>query len=160
MTESRPTLYDTMHCSLPGSSDRGVLQVNVNGVDSHPFSRASVFRARDQTWVSHIAGRFFAVRAASEVFEKPLSNSVSRLLGPPTAHHCQATGSQTSEHDTEIHHGCLHSSLHSASANQIFATSHTRTTNSHFFLCTVSRKALSLHLQLSMPGPLFLVWLE
>ena len=143
-----------MNCSPPGSSDHGVLQASVNGVDSHPFSRAS-----SEPGIKPGSPTLQADSLPSEPLVKSLRSLFLTLsllsLEPPMAHHCQATRSQTSEHNTEIHHGCLN-----ASANQIFATSHTYTTNSHFFLCTVSRKALSLHLQLSTPGPFFLVWLE
>ena len=46
---------DSRDCSLPGFSVHGILQARIIS-----FSRGSS-QARDQTWVSRIAGRFFAV---------------------------------------------------------------------------------------------------
>ena len=52
-----PTLCDTMDCSLPGSSVHGILQARKLECVTFPFSRRSS-QLRDQTQVSHIAGRF------------------------------------------------------------------------------------------------------
>ena len=49
-------LYLTlMNCSLPGSSDHGILQARILGRVAIPFSRGSSW-PRDWTWVSCIAG--------------------------------------------------------------------------------------------------------
>ena len=63
VTQSCPTLCNPMACSLPGSFVHGILQARIlewsslqnTGV---PSSRRSS-QPRDQTQVSHIAGRFF-----------------------------------------------------------------------------------------------------
>ena len=56
--QSCPTLCDTMKYSLPGSSVHGILQATILEWVAIPFFRGS-FQPRDQTWVSHIAGRVF-----------------------------------------------------------------------------------------------------
>ena len=53
-----PTLWDPMDCSLPGSSIHGIFYARVLEWVSISFSRGSS-QAKDQTWVSHIAGRRF-----------------------------------------------------------------------------------------------------
>ena len=53
-----PTLWDPMDCSPPGSSVHGLLQARTLEWFAMPSSRGSS-RPRDQTQVSHIAGRFF-----------------------------------------------------------------------------------------------------
>ena len=54
-----------MGCSPPGSSVRGILQARILEWVAIPFSRGSS-RPRDQTQVSHIAGRCFTVWATRE----------------------------------------------------------------------------------------------
>ena len=54
------TLDDLMDCSLPGSSVHGISQARILEKVAIPFSRGSS-QPRDQTWVSHTAGRFFTV---------------------------------------------------------------------------------------------------
>ena len=54
--QSCPTLCDPMDCSLPGSSVHGIFQARILECVAISFSRGSS-RPRDQTWVSHIAGR-------------------------------------------------------------------------------------------------------
>ena len=51
--------FGPMDCSPPGSSLHGVLQARILERVATPFTRSS--RPRDQTQVSHIAGRFFTV---------------------------------------------------------------------------------------------------
>ena len=51
-------LCDPMDCSLPGSSVHGIPQARTLEWVAIPFSKASS-QPRDQTQVSHIAGRFF-----------------------------------------------------------------------------------------------------
>ena len=51
-------LWDPMDCSLPDSSTHGIFQARILGLVAISFSRGSS-RSRDQTWVSHTAGRLF-----------------------------------------------------------------------------------------------------
>ena len=60
VTQSCPILCDPMHCSPPGSSVHGILQVRILEWVTIPFSMRSS-RPRDGTQVSRIAGRFFTV---------------------------------------------------------------------------------------------------
>ena len=60
VTHSCPILCDPMHCSPPGSSVHGILQVRILEWVTIPFSMRP-FRPRDGTQVSRIAGRFFTV---------------------------------------------------------------------------------------------------
>ena len=52
------TLWDTMDCSLPGSSVHGIFQVRILECVATSFSRGSS-PPRDWGWVSRIAGKFF-----------------------------------------------------------------------------------------------------
>ena len=65
VAESSPTLFDPMDCSLPGSSVHGILQARILQWVAIPSSRGSS-QPRDQTQVSCIAGRFFAIWATSQ----------------------------------------------------------------------------------------------
>ena len=65
VTQSCPTLCNPMDCSLPGSSIHGVFQARVLEWVAISFSRASS-QLRDQTRVSHIAGRRFTIWATRE----------------------------------------------------------------------------------------------
>ena len=58
--QSCPTLCDPMDGSLPGSFVLGILRDRILELVAIPFSRGSSQR-RDQTLVSHFAGRFFTV---------------------------------------------------------------------------------------------------
>ena len=58
VAQSCPTLRNHMDCSLPDSSIHGILQARVLEWGAMSFSRGSS-QPRDQTQVSHIAGRFF-----------------------------------------------------------------------------------------------------
>ena len=60
-----PTLCDPKDCSFPGSSVHGILQARILEWGAIPFSRGPS-QPRDQTQVSHIAGRFFTVWAMRE----------------------------------------------------------------------------------------------
>ena len=64
VTQSCPTLCNTMDCSPPGSSVHGTSPGKNTGV-AHPFSRGSSW-SWDWTWVSCIAGRFFPICAIKE----------------------------------------------------------------------------------------------
>ena len=63
-----PTLCDPMDCSLPDCFVHGILQARVLEWIAIPFSGGS-FQPRDQTWVSHIVGRFFTVWATREALK-------------------------------------------------------------------------------------------
>ena len=63
--QSCPALSNPMDCSLPGSSAHGILWARILEWITIPFSRGSS-RPRNQTWVSHIAGRFFTIWAPRE----------------------------------------------------------------------------------------------
>ena len=60
VAQSFPTLCNPMDCSPPGSSVHGILQARILEWVAILFSRGSS-RRRDRTWVSCIAGGFFAV---------------------------------------------------------------------------------------------------
>ena len=66
VAQSCLTLCNPMDCSPPGSSVHGLLQARIlEWVDIH-FSRRSS-QPRDQTWVSHIAGKFYTIWATTPV---------------------------------------------------------------------------------------------
>ena len=60
-----PTLRDPMDCSPPGFPVHSILQTRILEWVPIPFSRGSS-QPRDQTRVSHIAGRFFTIWATRE----------------------------------------------------------------------------------------------
>ena len=60
VTQSCPTVCDFMDCSPLGFSVHGILKARTVEWVAIPFSRGSS-RPRDQTQVSHTAGRFFTV---------------------------------------------------------------------------------------------------
>ena len=62
VAQSCPTLCDPRDCSLPGS----FVQARILEWVAISFSRGPS-QPRDQTWVSHIAGRLFTVWATREV---------------------------------------------------------------------------------------------
>ena len=64
-TQSCPTLWDPTHSNLPGSSVYEILQARILECFAIPFSRGSSW-PRDQTQVSHIAGRLFTIWATRE----------------------------------------------------------------------------------------------
>ena len=53
-----PTLCNPMDCSMPGSFVHGILQAGILECVVYPFSRG-YSQPRNQTLVSHIAGRYF-----------------------------------------------------------------------------------------------------
>ena len=65
VAQACPTLCDTMDCSLQGSSAHGIFQARVLEWVAISFARGSS-QPRDQTHVSHIAGRHFTVWATRE----------------------------------------------------------------------------------------------
>ena len=62
VTQSCPTLWDPMDCSLPGSSVYGILQVRILEWVTMSFSRGSS-QPRGQIQVFHIASGLFTVWA-------------------------------------------------------------------------------------------------
>ena len=60
-----PTLCNPMACSSPGSSVYGILPDKSTGVDCLSLLQGP-YKSRGQTWVSHIAGRFFTIWATRE----------------------------------------------------------------------------------------------
>ena len=65
VTQSCLTLCDPMDCSLPGSSVLGIFQARILEWVAIPFSRGSS-QPRNQTQVSHTAGRLFTVWATRD----------------------------------------------------------------------------------------------
>ena len=60
VTQSCPTLWDSMDSSPPGSSVHGILQARILEWTSMPSSKGSS-QLRDQNQVSHIAGGFLTI---------------------------------------------------------------------------------------------------
>ena len=60
VTQSCPTLCNSMDCSLPGFSVHGILQARILEWVTISFFRGSS-RPRDRNQVSHIAGRHFSL---------------------------------------------------------------------------------------------------
>ena len=77
VTQSCPTLWDPIDCSLPGSSVHGILQARILEWVAMPFSRESSL-ARDWTQVFCTAGRFFTVWATREACE--LLHELNRIM--------------------------------------------------------------------------------
>ena len=63
--QSCHTLWDPMDYSLPDCSVHGILQARILVWVAIPLSKGSS-QPRDQTWVSHITGRFFNIWATRE----------------------------------------------------------------------------------------------
>ena len=86
-SRSLVSLCNSMGCSLPGSSVHGIFQARILEWVTVPFSRGSS-QPRDQTQVSHIAGRFFTMWATREAHKhltkekKPLCNT--KMVGKKT----------------------------------------------------------------------------
>ena len=62
-----PTLCNPMDCSPPGFSVCGILRASILEWVVIPFSGGSS-GASDQTWVSHLAGRFFTIWATRSIW--------------------------------------------------------------------------------------------
>ena len=71
VTQSYPTLCDSMDCSLPGFSVHGILQARILEWVVMPSFRVSS-RPSDQTWVSCITGTFFTIWATREAQKERL----------------------------------------------------------------------------------------
>ena len=73
VTQSCPTLCDPVDCSPPGSSIHGILQARILEWVAISFFRRSSW-PKDQTQISHIAGRHFNLWATREAcVQIPLS---------------------------------------------------------------------------------------
>jgi len=68
VAQSCPTLCNFMDCSLPDSSVHGIFQARILEWVAISFSRGSSW-SRDQTQVSHTAGRLFTIWATREARE-------------------------------------------------------------------------------------------
>ena len=99
VAQSCPTLYDPMDCSLPGSSVHGIFQARVLEWGAIDFSRGSS-QPRDQTQVSHTAGRRFTVWASREayidVYKFTLVFSTRGAVSQPVMHPNQGAMLQVS----------------------------------------------------------------
>ena len=69
VSQSCQTLCDSMDCDPPGSSVHGILWARILELVAVPFSWGSSW-PRDQTHVSHIAGRWFTLWATREALAK------------------------------------------------------------------------------------------
>ena len=67
VTQSCPTLCDPIDCSPPDFSVQGILQARILEWVAILLSRGS-FPPRDRTHTSHIAHRFFTIRATKEAY--------------------------------------------------------------------------------------------
>ena len=79
VTQSCPTLRDSMDYSLPGLSVHGIFQAIVLERVAISFSRGYSL-PRDRTWISRIVGRHFTVWATREVL---FSSTVYCILSLP-----------------------------------------------------------------------------
>ena len=68
-----------MDCQLPESSVREILQARILEWIALPFSRGSS-QSRDQSQVSHTAGKFFTVWATKEAHRTTISSSNSTYV--------------------------------------------------------------------------------
>ena len=78
VAQSCPTLCNLTDCSPPGSSVNGILQARILEWVPIPFSRGSS-QLRCQTWISHIAGRFFTIWTTREAPFKVMAVFKSQL---------------------------------------------------------------------------------
>ena len=83
----------TLSCSLQGSSVHGIPQARILEWVAMPSSRGLSW-PRDQTWVSHTAGRFFTVSATWEALSWPRGKS----LHPPVLEHSLSMPNNVSVH--------------------------------------------------------------
>ena len=93
VAQLRPTLgppgssvHQDMEHSPPGSSVQGLLQARIPEWVARPCSRASSW-PRDQTWVSHLAGRFFTVWATRGA-------PTAIIFSTGESHGCQSPGTR------------------------------------------------------------------
>ena len=79
VSQSCPTHWNPMNCSLSGSSVHGILQAGILEWVAIPFSMGSS-RPRDWTWVFCIAGRFFTIWATREAQHNDKHDCISFLF--------------------------------------------------------------------------------
>ena len=99
--QSRPTLCDLMDCSPPGSSVHWDSPGKNTGVGCCALLQGSS-QPRDQTQVSHIAGRFFTIWATRKWVAYPFSRVSSQSRIEPGSL-CIAGGFFTSWATREAH---------------------------------------------------------
>ena len=90
VTQPRPTLWDPMDCSPPGSSVHETLQARILEWVAISLSRGSS-RPRDWTWVSHVTDRLYRLShqggtrilciTCNEWWEKKIQKSYWKALG-------------------------------------------------------------------------------
>ena len=82
VAQSCPTLCDPMDCSPPGSFVHEIFQARILEWVATFFSRRSS-QPRDRTWVSHVAGRLFTIRANDESVESlsHMMPAVTKIYG-------------------------------------------------------------------------------
>ena len=80
VAQSCLTVCNPVDCRSPGSSVHGILQARILEWVAMLFSRGSS-RPRDQTWVSHMAGRFFTIWATGDQFSS-VTQSCPTLCSP------------------------------------------------------------------------------
>ena len=88
VTQSSPTLCNSLDYIPPGSFVCGILQARILEWIPIPFSRGS-FPSRDQTWVSCIVGGLFTIRATREgptLFINPLNPLNNSIRGRSVNH--------------------------------------------------------------------------
>ena len=79
-----PSLWDTMDCSLQGSSVHEILQARILEWATIPFSRGSS-RLRDWTRVSCIASGFFTIWATREATREPRLKGLQDQIQKPSS---------------------------------------------------------------------------
>ena len=82
---SCPTLCDPVEYSPPGSSVPGISQTRILKWVVITFPRGSS-QPRDQTWVSHVAGRVFTIWASEQTLPVGKKRSKLKCLSHTTAH--------------------------------------------------------------------------
>ena len=79
VTQSYPTLCDTVDCSLPGFSVQGILQARILKWIAIAFCRGSSWPG-NQARVSCIAGRFFTIWGTREALSDLYSHGIKYHL--------------------------------------------------------------------------------
>ena len=85
VVRSCPTLCDPVECSPPGSSVPGISQTRILKWVAITFPRGSS-RPRDQTRVSHVAGRVFTIWASEQTLPVGKKRSKLKCLSHTTSH--------------------------------------------------------------------------
>ena len=113
VAQSCPTFCDSMDCSLPGSSLHRILQARILEWVAISFSRGSSW-PRNQTWVSHVAGRCFNIWATREAPAICISTFIRHLKcniagielisSPPCSFEKEVAWSLASPQEVPLHH--------------------------------------------------------